>query len=150
MANIRGSNLDVVEATKVVNYPWDMEDGSYLVEFTLSWSGEYEVYVYMESEPYGEESEKPFRFTGIYSTCPAETPKKCPNEANLCVTDLRQCGIDLLSCADEDNPILCDVDEIPTCVSSRTKCDCPEGLVECPSDGKCVTDSSTCSFTFPG
>lgn len=105
---MRGEDMDIVGEASVVTYPQDMNDGSYVVYFTLSWSGDYETYVYVNSEPYGNDNDRPFTFSGNYSTCPMDTPVKCPNK-DMCVTKLTDCGIDQLSCVDESNPILCNV-----------------------------------------
>jgi len=136
-------------SVNIVSQFTDNNNGTYQVGFNAVWDGSYSISLVLNNDgnPYGVIP----AFTVTQFTCPASTPIQCPNNQTLCVTNSYNCIPNNPCLNNAANPIPCNVNNVATCVSSQTQCDCPAPLIKCSVTGACYNSASDylCPFFLP-
>lgn len=157
---ITGKNLDKVGSDTVLVNIVDENNGKYTVDFTVAWSGNYDLYILNDGNP----ESSIFSFNATLQCTSDDKPLKCPN-VDLCAASYAECGIvpdevnTTINC-DVDIEIACKVDKVEKCARTPTDCDKLEvGYKKCVSTGIwmletdypffCQTSSVNCDTNYP-
>lgn len=133
---LSSNTLENVGSDSIDSKVTDLNDGSYTVEFLISWAGTYELNIQAHDVYYSQTN-----VTAVSPQCPMDAPYFCANSQSCVAGSYMQCNLPQYTCADPDKPLACTVAGQDSCVTNKSECDCQEGFVKCLADNKCVESS---------